>query len=286
MAGTLLYAADFRLGTIDVFNQNFQSMKLKGNFSDPQIPAGFAPFDIQNIGGKLFVTYAKQDASKHDDVAGAGNGFVDIFNTDGTLFKHLISHGALNSPWGVAIAPSNFGQFSGDLLVGNFGDGHINVFNPVNGTQLGTLHNQFGNPVTIDHLWALKFGNGGAAGATNTLFFTAGIGDEGHGLFGSLRLPDADGDAGVHMSSTSAQSSGGSQALVTAMLPAHQNFVAQSNSGITTSHAQTQQVIGLSPTFTVSATVSQDSTGGLTLHKHEGGSTGLDDFFASDPLSL
>jgi uncharacterized protein (TIGR03118 family) len=188
MAGNDLYAADFRHGTIDVFDQNFKPVTLTGNFTDPKIPAGFAPFDIQNIGGKLYVTYAEQDAAKHDDVGGAGNGFVDVFGTDGVLQSHLIEHGALNSPWGVALAPAGFGQFSGDLLVGNFKDGHINVFDPTTGVQVGTLNNQLGNPITIDHLWGLRFGNGGMAGATTSLFFTAGIGNEQHGLFGNIQV--------------------------------------------------------------------------------------------------
>jgi uncharacterized protein (TIGR03118 family) len=187
MAGDFIYAADFRHGTIDVFDKNFKQVTLTGNFTDPKIPAGFAPFDIQNIGGKLYVTYAEQDAAKHDDVGGAGNGFVDVFGTDGVLQTHLIEHGALNSPWGVALAPAGFGQFSGDLLVSNFKDGHINAFDPTTGVQVGTLQDQLGKAITIDHLWGLKFGNDGMAGASTTLFFTAGIGAEQHGLFGSIR---------------------------------------------------------------------------------------------------
>jgi uncharacterized protein (TIGR03118 family) len=187
-----LYVTDFRDGTVDVFDKNFAKVTLpSGAFSDTSLPAGYAPFGIQNIGGKLYVTYAKQDDAKHDDVAGAGNGFVDVFNTDGTPGlpggrERLISHGPLDSPWGLALAPNGFGHFGGELLVGNFGDGHINAFDPRNGHFVGQLTDPRGRPVTIDGLWSLKFGNGGAAGGANALFFTAGIDGENHGLFGSL----------------------------------------------------------------------------------------------------
>lgn len=184
---SLLYVANFRAGTIEVYDDHFRPTTVGGDFTDPNIPAGFAPFDVANLGGKLYVTYAKQNAAKHDDVAGAGNGFVDVFDTNGHLQKRLISHGPLNSPWGLALAPAKFGKFSNDLLVGNFGDGHIDAFNPKTGQFLGALTDPSGNPITIGGLWALKFGNGGQAGPTTTLFFTAGIGDEGHGLFGELQ---------------------------------------------------------------------------------------------------
>ncbi len=189
-----LYATDFRFGQVEQFDADF---KLGITFTDPQLAKDcpvvghpdqcFAPFGIQNIGGNLFVTFALQNAEHHDDVAGAGNGFVDIFNTDGNLIKRLISGGQLNSPWGLALAPENFGRFSNKLWVGNFGDGHINVFNPENGTFLGQPKDRFGDPIAINGLWGLAFGNGGLAGPRNTLFFTAGIADEAHGLFGSIR---------------------------------------------------------------------------------------------------
>src|SRR5262249_31571465 len=145
--GTFLYAADFRHGTIDVFDQKFHAATLKGHFADPTIPIGFAPFDIQNIGGMLFVTYAKQDAMKHDDVAGPGNGFVDVFSTDGVMLQRFASHGVLNSPWGLAQAPANFGKFSNDILIGNSRDGFINAFDPKTRAFLGRLINQFGDPI-------------------------------------------------------------------------------------------------------------------------------------------
>jgi uncharacterized protein (TIGR03118 family) len=187
--GNLLYAPNFNTGNVDVFDKNFKAVNLGANaFKDPTLPAGFAPFGIQNIGGNLFVTYAKQDATKQADVAGAGNGFVDVFDTSGNFVRRVASGGALNSPWGLAIAPSNFGTFSNDLLVGNLGDGLINVFDPNTGAALGQVQNAQGTPIQIPGLWALTFGNGAGAGATNTLFFTSGPGHYAHGLFGSLTV--------------------------------------------------------------------------------------------------
>jgi uncharacterized protein (TIGR03118 family) len=183
-SGTFIFATNFRFGTIEMFDSNF---KLERSFTDHRLPQSYAPFGIQNIGGNLYVTFAKQDAAKHDDVAGPGHGFVDVFDTNGNLISRLISRGSLNSPWGLALAPANFGQFSNDLLVGNFGDGHINVFDPNTGAALGSLQNSGGVPIQIDGLWSLQFGNGAAAGATNELFFTAGIDDEAHGLFGDIQ---------------------------------------------------------------------------------------------------
>jgi len=188
---TLLFAANFRAGTIDVFDSNFHPVTLAGGFQDPTIPAGFAPFDVKVINNKLFVTYAMQNAAKHDDVAGPGNGFVDVFNLDGTPGlangqERLISAGPLNSPWGLALAPADFGAFSNDLLVGNFGDGRINAFDPATGAYRGTMTDADGQQLRINGLWGLSFGNGAAAGAKNVLFFTAGTDDESHGTFGSL----------------------------------------------------------------------------------------------------
>ncbi len=177
---------------VDVFDANYAPANLIGSFADTTIPAGFAPFNIQNIGGSLYVTYAKQDADKHDDVGGPGNGFVDIFDTGGNLLRRLISNGALNSPWGLALAPSGFGLFAGDLLVGNFADGRVNAFDPVSGAFLGTVKDASGNAIANPGLWGLKFGNGGNGGDTNTLYFTAGIAGDGavedHGLFGSIDI--------------------------------------------------------------------------------------------------
>ncbi len=151
------------------------------------IPAGFAPFNVANLNGKLYVTYAKQNGAKHDDVAGAGNGYVDVYDLDGKLLNRLISRGPLNSPWGLALAPAGFGKFGNDLLVGNFGDGKINAFDPASGRFLGSLSDQHGKTLNIEGLWGLAFGNGQNTGDTNTLFFAAGIGGEKHGLVGSLQ---------------------------------------------------------------------------------------------------
>ena len=183
-SGTFIFATNFRFGRVEMFDSNFN---LVGSFTDHRLPQSFAPFGIQNIGGNLYVTFAKRNGAKHDDVAGPGNGFVDVFDTSGNLIRRLIARGSLNSPWGLALAPANFGQFSNDLLVGNFGDGHINVFDPNTGAALGSLQNNGGAPIQNDGLWSLQFGNGAAAGATNELFFTAGIDGEAHGLFGKIQ---------------------------------------------------------------------------------------------------
>ena len=190
VAGDRLYATNFHAGTVDVFDAAFHP--VPGGFSDGALPPGYAPFGIRNLGGTIYVTYALQDADQEDDVAGVGHGFVDAFDTQGNLLRRVASRGRLNSPWGLAVAPSDFGEFSGNLLVGNFGDGQINAFDlgRFEGTgelvQRGQLHAADGQPLTIDGLWALAFGNGAAAGPTNALFFTAGPFGEQHGLFGKV----------------------------------------------------------------------------------------------------
>jgi uncharacterized protein (TIGR03118 family) len=188
-SATFLYAANFHAGTIDVFNDAFAPVSMPGAFVDPNLPAGFAPFNIQEIAGRLVVAYAQQDADAEDEVAGPGLGYVDVFDTGGHLLRRLISQGALNAPWGLAVAPKHFGAFSGDLLVGNFGDGAINAYDPRTGSFRGTLMNKDGNRILINGLWALRFGNG-VIGTPQTLLFTAGIGDEDHGLFGSIVARD------------------------------------------------------------------------------------------------
>ena len=182
--GVFLFATNFRAGTVDVFDHNYQPVTTKGGFSDPQIPSGFAPFGIQNIDGALFVTYAKQNAQKHDDVAGPGNGFVDVFDTDGNLLKRFASQGPLNSPWGVTRASFAFGRFSGAILVGNFGNGWINAFGS-DGHFLGTLRDASGKPISIDGLWSLTLG-GGRNSSPDTVYFTAGPNGETDGLFGTI----------------------------------------------------------------------------------------------------
>jgi hypothetical protein len=189
---SVLYAANFRSGQVEVYDSNFQRVNLPaGAFADLNLPAGYAPFDVQVLSGKVYVTYALQDAAKHDDVGGRGHGFIDVFNLDGTPGlpggrERLVSRGPLNSPWGLALAPSSFGSLGGDLLVGNFKSGFIDLFNPTTGQFLGRLKDPDGEPIHIDRLWALRVGGGGAGGDPNTVYFTAGIDNELHGLFGSL----------------------------------------------------------------------------------------------------
>ena len=187
---TYLYAANFRLGQIDVTGStpaNTPAPPLLGNFANTDIPAGYAPFNIQNIGGKLYVTYAQQDAAKHDEIDGAGLGYVAVFDLQGTNLQTLISGGKLDAPWGVALAPATFGPASNDLLVGNFGDGTINAFDVVTGAYLGTLSNALGALVN-DGLWSIMFGNGNAGSNPNTLFLTAGINGEADGLFAKINF--------------------------------------------------------------------------------------------------
>ncbi len=183
---TFLFAANFHAATIDVFDDAFAPVTTPpGAFTDPNLPKGFAPFNVQEIGGRLVVAYAKQDADAEDEEAGPGLGFVDVYDTSGRLVRRLISNGALDAPWGLAVAPRHFGPFGGDLLVGNFGDGLINAYDTHTGAFEGTLMNKDAHPIRIDGLWALRFGNG-VIGTPQTLLFTAGIADEAHGLFGEI----------------------------------------------------------------------------------------------------
>ena len=181
-----LYATNFHNGTVDVFDSSFHPASLSRSFSDPTIPDGFAPFGIQNFGGDIYVTYAKQDADKHDDVKGRGFGYVNVFDSDGNLIRRVASKGKLNAPWGLAMAPASFGKFSNRLLVGNFGDGKINAFDVATGRAVGTLQVSQGKDLSIDGLWGLSFGNGVKDQPTNVLFFTAGPNQESDGLYGSI----------------------------------------------------------------------------------------------------
>jgi uncharacterized protein (TIGR03118 family) len=190
-----LLSANFKAGTIDVLKGDAGAPDLAGKFTDPNLPSGFAPFNIQVLGGIVYVTYAKQDATKHDDDPGAGRGFVTAFGTDGSFLGRIGTQGTLNSPWGLAIAPASFGQFAGDLLVGNFGDGTINAFvlpNPMtpNAVFAGQLPGDTGAPLSIDGLWALIPGNDGNAGSSSSIFFSAGPQGETHGLFGVIQVPE------------------------------------------------------------------------------------------------
>jgi uncharacterized protein (TIGR03118 family) len=183
---TYLYAANFRSGRVEAYDGTFTPVELPGGlFVDSRIPAGYAPFNVQELAGQLYVSYAKQDSRLKDDVAGQGNGFVDVFTNDGALVKRLVTRGQLNSPWGLALAPASFGRFGGALLVGNFGDGRINAYNPKTGTHLGQLRGTDGKPIDIDGLWALMFGNGNAA-KNGELVFSAGPDEESHGLLGKI----------------------------------------------------------------------------------------------------
>jgi uncharacterized protein (TIGR03118 family) len=186
-SGPRLYAADFHNARVDVFDGSFGL--VPGGFADPALPAGYAPFNVQAIGNRIFVSYAKQDEEAEDEVAGQGSGFVDAYDLAGTLLARVAQHGQLNAPWGLALAPASFGRFGGDLLVGNFGDGQINAYEELaNGhfAHRGELRGSDNKPLAIDGLWALRFGNDGNAGPKETLFFTAGPDEETHGLFGSI----------------------------------------------------------------------------------------------------
>lgn len=184
-----LYAADFKNGAVDVYDTSFHKVTLAGgSFADPSLPAGYAPFGIQALGGKIYVSYAQRSGSGPDEVDGAGLGYVDVFDPSGALIRRLVSNGALNAPWGMAMAPANFGSFSNMLLVANFGDGKINAYDPTTGAAMGTLGNPDGSAIVIDKLWGIAFGNGVNNQPTNTLFYTAGPGDEAHGLYGRLDL--------------------------------------------------------------------------------------------------
>jgi len=183
-----LYATDFRNRRIDVFDAEFKPVKEKaGAFEDPHLPADYAPFGIQNINGDLYVTYAKQDAARHDDVPGAGAGYVEVFDTSGKLIRCFAERGALDAPWGIALAPTSFGRFGGALLVGNFGNGIINAYDPLTGRHLGTLDDKEGKAIVLKGLWGIAFGNGVDAQPADALFYAAGPGDETHGGYGVLK---------------------------------------------------------------------------------------------------
>jgi uncharacterized protein (TIGR03118 family) len=188
-ADAYLYSANFASGKIDVLKGNAAAPDLAGSFTDPNIPTGYAPFNIQLLGNTLYVTYALRDPATGDDVAGPGNGFVSAFGLQGNFIGRVASDGTLNSPWGLALAPASFGEFAGDLLVGNFGDGRINVFDGGN-NFIGQLLGAGGIPVEIEGLWGLIPGNGGSAGNPQSIYFSAGPGDEEHGLFGVLAVPE------------------------------------------------------------------------------------------------
>lgn len=181
-----LYAADFKSGTIDVYKGTSGAPTLTGTFTDAAIPAGYAPFNVQNLGGSLYVAYALRDNVTNDEVAGPGLGYVDKFTLNGDFVGRVASNGTLDAPWGLAVAPSSFGAMAGDLLVGNFGDGHINIYDSTTFAYLGQVLDANNQPVVIDGLWAISPGNGTLAGSSNLLYFTAGPNNETHGVLGVL----------------------------------------------------------------------------------------------------
>ena len=182
-----LYIANFFTGSVDVFDANYLPVTMPaGAFTDPTLPEGFAPFNVQNINANVYVAFAKQDEDKEDEVAGRKLGYVDVFDGDGNLLQRFENGPWMNAPWGLALAPADFGKSSNMLLVGMFGSGQIATFDPATGDFEGLLRDRHGKPIQIDGLWALRFGNGANAGPTTTLFFTAGIDDEAHGLFGTI----------------------------------------------------------------------------------------------------
>jgi uncharacterized protein (TIGR03118 family) len=189
---SFLYATDLHNNKVDVFDTNFtKPAAMQGKFIDPTMPAGFVPFGIVAVNGQLYVSFTKQDAAKHDETTGAGLGYVDVFDLSGNFVSRFASAGALNAPWGMAVAPSGFGSLAGDLLIGNFGDGKINVFAP-NGTALATSMGPLtvtnGGTITIPGLWSLVFGNGDSDKPVTTLFYTAGFADQTDGVFGSIAV--------------------------------------------------------------------------------------------------
>lgn len=182
----LLYATDFHNARVDVFDGTFKPVSIAGAFQDPRLPEGYAPFGIQAINGDIYVTFAKQDSDAEEELTGPGLGFVSVFDANGTFLRRLASRGALNAPWGIALAPASFGEFGGALLIGNFGDGAINAYGPRSGIYLGTLRGTDKRRLHIDGLWGMAFGNGIQAQKTNALFYAAGPNDESGGAYGVI----------------------------------------------------------------------------------------------------
>jgi uncharacterized protein (TIGR03118 family) len=207
--GNFLYATDFHNNKIDVFDTTFTKVTMPGAFKDPAIPAGFAPFGIQLIGSNLFVTYAMQDAARHDNVAGAGLGMVDVFDTAGNLKQHFATGAPLNAPWGIAQAPANFGTLSGAILIGNFGDGTINAFDASSGQSMGPVKASNGSTIVENGLWGIAFGNNVSNQPSNTLFFAAGPNDEANGVYGRIDLNPASSTGTTSGSNTGSTSGGG-----------------------------------------------------------------------------
>jgi uncharacterized protein (TIGR03118 family) len=221
--GTYLLAANFAAGRVDVFNSDFAPAQLNGSFSDPDLPSGYSPFGIHVLNGMVFVTYAQVNAQGRENV-GAGLGYVDAFDTEGNLLQRAISQGNLNAPWGMALAPAGFGSLGGDILVGNFGDGVINAYDPNTFTLKGQVTDASGNPIANTGLWEIFFGANGV-GDPNTLYFAAGINNEQDGLFGSIAAKAATGSAGFTLQATA------SSITVTAAQPGTVNLSLASTNG-------------------------------------------------------
>ncbi|HEY6643736.1 TIGR03118 family protein [Povalibacter sp.] len=182
----LLYATDFHNARIDVFDGTFKPVQVPGGFRDRFLPRGYAPFGIQAINGDIYVTYGKQNSAADEEEKGPGLGIVNVFDPQGRLIQRLVTHGALNAPWGLALAPASFGDFGGAILVGNFGDGHINAYGPRSGKFLGALRGADHRRLSIEGLWGLAFGNGVQQQKTNSLFYAAGPNDEASGVYGVI----------------------------------------------------------------------------------------------------
>ncbi|NUY00412.1 TIGR03118 family protein [Paraburkholderia youngii] len=200
--GNFLYATDFHNNKIDVFDSSFTKVSMPGAFTDPAMPAGFAPFGIQAIGSNLFVTYAMQDAAKHDDVPGAGLGMVDVYDTGGNLKQRFATGGSLNAPWGIAQAPASFGSMSGAIIIGNFGDGMINAFNASSGQSMGPISGPNNSPIVEHGIWGIAFGNDLSNQPSSTLFFAAGPNDEADGVYGRIDLNTATSSSGTTTTTT------------------------------------------------------------------------------------
>ena len=228
-SNSFLLAANFRAPALEVYDSNFKLTQLAGSFLDPTLPAGFAPFGVHVIGSQVVVTYAMQDTPKHDPVNAPGNGFVSLFDNNGNFIRRIVSNGNLNSPWGAVVAPAGFGAFGGDLLIGNFGDGAINAFDMTSGNLIGQLKDANGQPIINGSLWDLVFGAGGT-GTPNTMFFTAGLANEQHGLFATLTAnatpPPATGDFSIVASPTTATVSVGQSAQLTITVASLNGFSA------------------------------------------------------------
>ncbi|MEX3636400.1 TIGR03118 family protein [Paraburkholderia sp. BR14320] len=211
--GNFLYATDFHNNKIDVFDSSFTKVSMPGAFTDPAMPAGFAPFGIQAIGSNLFVTYAMQDAAKHDDVAGAGLGMVDVYDTAGNLKQRFATGGPLNAPWGIAQAPASFGSMSGAIIIGNFGDGMINAFNASTGQSMGPISGPNNSPIVEHGVWGIGFGNDLSNQPSSTLFFAAGPNDEADGVYGRIDLNATTSSSGTTGGTGTGTSAGGGMSV-------------------------------------------------------------------------